>query len=112
MRSSAVTGVRHASSKSNATGRLGKVNIWVYFYGSIGQHAGAKYVIFGRPDPQNYVLANWQVYLEIGKLASLLAVTVTPQKDTNVRPPVGGPCLLGGVLLSNWFFLSSFSLGR
>ena len=49
---------------------------------------------------------------QIGKLASLLAVTVTPQKDINVRPPVGGPCLLGGVLLSNWFFLSSFSLGR
>ena len=34
----------------------------------------------------------------IGKLASLLAVTVTPQKDINVRPPVGGPCLLGGGL--------------
>ena len=30
--------------------------------------------------------------LQIGKLASLLAITVTPQKDINVRPPVGGPC--------------------
>ena len=28
----------------------------------------------------------------IGKLASLLAVTVTPQKDINVRPPVGESC--------------------
>ena len=29
--------------------------------------------------------------VEVGKLASLLAVTITPQKDINVRPPVGGP---------------------
>ena len=34
-----------------------------------------------------------------GKLASLLAVTVTPQRDTNIRLPVGGP-----------FFWGSFSL--
>ena len=31
---------------------------------------------------------------QIGKLASLLAVTVTPQKGTNVRLPVGGPCFV------------------
>ena len=33
---------------------------------------------------------------QIGKLASLLAVTVTPQKDTNIRLPVGGPCFVWG----------------
>ena len=41
------------------------------------------------------------MFQQIGKLASLLAVTVTPQKDINVRLPVGGPCFVwGGVLLS------------
>ena len=51
-------------------------------------------------------LANWQVYWQLR--------LITPQKDINVRPPVGGPCFVGGgeVLLSVWFFLSSFSLGR
>ena len=51
--------------------------------------------------------------LEVGKLASLLAVTFTPQKDINIRLPVGGPCfVLGGLSRPSWFFLSSFSLGR
>ena len=41
-------------------------------------------------------------HFEIGKLASLLAVTVTPQKDINIRLPVSGPCF--------WFFGGYFPL--
>ena len=49
----------------------------------------------------------------IGKLASVLAVTATPQKNINIRLPVGGPCfVLGGLSRPSWFFLSSFSSGR
>ena len=46
-------------------------------------------------------------YCMIGKLASLLAVTVTPRKDTNVRPPVGGP-YFGGVFCSSFLVLPLF----
>ena len=49
----------------------------------------------------------WCMALRVGKLASLLAVTVTPQKDINIRLPVGGPYknFLGGLSRSSWFFL-------
>ena len=59
------------------------------------------------------IALRWDSYEEatqIGKLASLSAVTVTPRKDTNTRLPVGGPfffVFLGGLSRSSWFFLSS-----
>ena len=46
-------------------------------------------ILQGRPLHAGSVSQNWQ----IGKLASLLAVAVTPRKNTNVGPPDGRPLL-------------------
>ena len=45
----------------------------------------------------------------VGKLASILAVTVTPQKDINIRLPVDGPCVcfFGSLSRPSWFFLEA-----
>ena len=44
------------------------------------------------PDATAIVLTNWQVYWQLRLVA--------PQKDINIRLPVGGPCFVWGVFLA------------